>query len=82
LLYPHEPKACGIPLGCLRARDLRNVFVAGRCISATHRAQASIRVMGTALATGQAAGMAAALTVGDTPTLAQRVRQVLSQNEG
>lgn len=82
LLYPREPKACGIPLGCLRARDLRNVFVAGRCISATHRAQASIRVMGTALATGQAAGMAAALTVGDTPTLAQRVRHVLSQNEG
>ena len=82
LLYPHEPKACGIPLGCLRARDLRNVFVAGRCISATHRAQASIRVMGTALATGQAAGMAAALTVEDTPTIAQQVRHVLSQNEG
>jgi hypothetical protein len=82
LLYPREPKACGIPLGCLRARDLQNVFIAGRCISATHRAQASIRVMGTALATGQAAGMAAALTVGDTPTIAQHVRHLLSQNEG
>ncbi len=82
LLYPREPKACGIPLGCLRARDLQNVFIAGRCISATHRAQASIRVMGTAMATGQAAGMAAALTVGDTPTIAQHVRHVLSQNAG
>jgi hypothetical protein len=81
LLYPREPKACGIPLGCLRARDLQNVFIAGRCISATHRAQASIRVMGTALATGQAAGMAAALTVGDTPTIAQQVGHVLSQSE-
>jgi hypothetical protein len=60
---------------------LQNVFIAGRCISATHRAQASIRVMGTALATGQAAGMAAALTVGDTPTIAQQVGHVLSQSE-
>ena len=82
LLYPHEPKACGISMGCLRARDLRNVFIAGRCISATHRAQASIRVMGTALATGQAAGIAAALNPASTPALAAQVRQVLSQNEG
>jgi len=78
LLFPREPKACGIPLGCLRARDLRNVFIAGRCLSATHRAQASIRVMGTALATGQAAGIAAANMETDTAALAQRVRKVLS----
>ncbi|MDZ4403764.1 FAD-dependent oxidoreductase [Prosthecobacter sp.] len=81
LLYPHEPKACGIPLGALRARDLQNVFVAGRCLSATHRAQASIRVMGTALATGQAAGIAAASDEQDTATLAQQVRAVLRKLE-
>jgi hypothetical protein len=68
-------------MGCLRARDLKNVFIAGRCISSTHRAQASIRVMGTALATGQAAGIVAALTLTDTPALAERVRHVLSQSE-
>lgn len=78
LLHPREPKACGVPLGCLRARDLRNVFVAGRCLSATHRAQASVRVMGTALATGQAAGIAAACEESTTEVLAQRVRKVLS----
>lgn len=78
LLYPREPEACGIPLGCLRARDLQNVFIAGRCLSATHRAQASIRVMGTALATGQAAGIAAACDEPATEALAQRVRKVLS----
>lgn len=82
LLYPHEPKPCGIPLGCLRARDLRNVFIAGRCISATHRAQASIRVMGTALATGQAAGLAAAELArnpgASTSDLARQVRKVLN----
>lgn len=78
LLYPRAPKACGIPLGCLRARDLQNVFIAGRCLSATHRAQASIRVMGTALATGQAAGISAASKEKRSDALAQKVRKVLS----
>jgi hypothetical protein len=81
LLYPKEPKACGIPLGALRARDLKNVFVAGRCISATHRAQASTRVMGTALATGQAAGIAATFPEQDTADLAPQVCKILSQLE-
>lgn len=81
LLYPREAKACGIPLGALRARDLRNVFLAGRCLSSTHRAQASTRVMGTALATGQAAGLAAASHEQDTASLAQHVRTILSQME-
>ncbi len=81
LLYPKEPKACGIPLGALRARDLKNVFVAGRCISATHRAQASTRVMGTALATGQAAGIAAVFPEQDTTDLAPQVCTILSQLE-
>jgi hypothetical protein len=39
-----------------------NVLVAGRCISATQEAQGSCRVMGTSMATGQAAGVAAALS--------------------
>jgi hypothetical protein len=81
LLYPKEAKACGIPLGALRARDLRNVFIAGRCISTTHRAQASTRVMGTALATGQAAGIAATFPEQDTTDLAPQVRRILSQLE-
>ncbi|MCX6851278.1 MAG: FAD-dependent oxidoreductase [Verrucomicrobia bacterium] len=81
LLYPKEPKACGIPLGALRARDLKNVFMAGRCISSTHRAQASTRVMGTALATGQAAGIAAASHEQDTARLAQQVCAILRQLE-
>jgi hypothetical protein len=52
-----------IPLGCLRARDLDNLWMAGRCLSATARALASARVIGTALATGFAAGTAAAMTL-------------------
>jgi hypothetical protein len=81
LLYPKEPKACGIPLGALRARDLKNVFIAGRCLSATHRAQASTRVMGTALATGQAVGIAATFSEQDTAILAPQVCAILRQME-
>jgi hypothetical protein len=49
-----------IPLDCLRPVELDNVFVAGRCFSATTGAMTSARVIGTALATGFAAGTAAA----------------------
>jgi hypothetical protein len=49
-----------IPLRSLQARDVDNLFVAGRCMSATHEALGSARVIGTCLATGEAVGMAAA----------------------
>jgi hypothetical protein len=49
-----------VPLDCLRAVELDNVLVAGRCLSATAGAMTSARVIGTALATGWAAGTAAA----------------------
>ena len=49
-----------IPLRSLRARDVDNLFVAGRCMSATHEALGSARVIGTCLATGEAVGRAAA----------------------
>ena len=34
-----------IPYRCLLPRELDNLLVAGRCISATHEAQASVRIM-------------------------------------
>ena len=52
-----------IPFRCLVPVDLDNVLVAGRGISATHEAHASTRVMPNAMAIGQAAGTAAALSV-------------------
>ena len=45
-----------IPVGCLIQRDVENLLVAGRCLSATHVAQASARVIGPAFAMGEAAG--------------------------
>lgn len=50
-----------IPYRSLLPRDLTNVLVAGRPISATHEAHSSLRVMGTCMALGEAAGTAAAL---------------------
>lgn len=60
LRYPENGKAAGIPAGALKAKGLERLFVAGRCISCDHEAQASIRVMGTCFATGEAAGRMAA----------------------
>lgn len=48
-----------IPLDCLRAKGLENVYFAGRLIGADPVAYGSIRVMGTSFATGEAAGRAA-----------------------
>src|ERR1035441_2134478 len=53
--------AYDIPLRCLLPRGLVNLLVAGRCISGTHEAHASYRVMPIAMATGHAAGVTAAL---------------------
>jgi len=53
-----------IPYRCLVPREVEGMLVAGRCLSGTHEAQASYRVTGTCLATGQAAGLAAAWAVG------------------
>jgi ribulose 1,5-bisphosphate synthetase/thiazole synthase len=60
LRFPEGNRPTGIPLRCLKPAGIERLFVAGRCISAEHEAQASIRVMGTCFATGQAAGCAAA----------------------
>ncbi|WP_158971480.1 FAD-dependent oxidoreductase, partial [Chachezhania sediminis] len=46
----------------VRAQGLDNLYYAGRVIGADSMAYGSIRVMGTAFATGEAAGVAAALT--------------------
>jgi hypothetical protein len=53
--------AYDIPLRCLLPRGVDNLLTAGRCISGTHEAHSSYRVTPTAMATGQAAGVCAAL---------------------
>jgi hypothetical protein len=83
--YPvdiHNPKGSGtdlrnlppgeaydIPLRCLLPQGVDRVLVAGRCISGTHEAHSSYRVTPIAMATGQGAGVCAALAArsGVTP---------------
>lgn len=62
LRYPEQNRPTGIPLRCLKPAGMERLFVAGRCISTDHDAQASTRVMGTCFLTGQAAGRAAAVS--------------------
>lgn len=65
-VHPHKddaPVPYEIPYRCLVPETVDGLLVAGKPISTTHRAHGSTRVPGTSLATGQAAGVAAALAV-------------------
>lgn len=58
-----------IPYRSLVPQRVKNLLVAGRCISTTHEAMGAIRVMATCMAMGEAAGRAAsqAIRTGVTP---------------
>ena len=62
-------QAYDIPLRCLMPQGTDNLLVAGRAISGTHEAHSSYRVMPISMATGQGAGVCAALAAraGVTP---------------
>jgi hypothetical protein len=55
--------AYGIPYRCMVPKNVDNLLVAGRCISATHEAIGSARVMATCMAMGQGVGVASAFAV-------------------
>ncbi|UZR96649.1 FAD-dependent oxidoreductase [Chondrinema litorale] len=74
----------GFPLRILIARDVENLMMAGRNISASHAALGTLRVMGTTALMGQATGVAAAtalinkISIKQVPTLnVQDVKQQL-----
>lgn len=52
-----------IRYGAIIAAEIDNLLVAGRCLSAERQAQASLRIQQTCASTGQAAGVAAALSI-------------------
>lgn len=54
-------KPYDLPYRCFVPQKVDQLLVAGRCISGTHRAHASYRVMSICMAMGQAIGTAAAL---------------------
>ena len=50
-----------LPYRCFTPKGIENLYTAGRCISGTHRAHASYRVMSICMAMGEAVGVAAAM---------------------
>ena len=50
-----------VPYRSLLSADFENLIAAGRCVSATHNAQAALRVTANCFSMGQAAGAAAAM---------------------
>lgn len=51
----------GVPFRCLLPNDVENLLLAGRCLGASHEALASVRMMPSCMAMGQAAGTAASI---------------------
>ena len=52
-----------VPYRCLVPKDIKNLIVGSRCISATHEAHSSLRVMPVVAGIGEAAGLAVAWAV-------------------
>ncbi len=63
LVYLKDGVYYQIPFRCLLPEGTDNLIVASRCVSSTHEAHSSLRIMPTVWAVGQAAGTAAALSV-------------------
>lgn len=72
---------CHVPYDAIRAKGLENLWYGGRVIGADPNAYGSIRVMGTAFATGQAAGVAAAdhVDAGHRPDVARLRARLVEQ---
>ncbi len=60
-----------IPYGCVVTDKVQNLLLNGRCISVTHMAHASMRVMPICIALGQGVGTAAAVAVKNRTQLKQ-----------
>ncbi|MBN2296490.1 MAG: FAD-dependent oxidoreductase [Pirellulales bacterium] len=59
--FEHLKKPYPVPYRCFYSRNIDNLFMAGRCISVTHQALGTVRVMGTCGMMGEVVGRAAYL---------------------
>ena len=62
---PVVPQQYDIPYRAIVPLKMENLYLSGRCISGTHRAMASYRVMNICMNTGEAAGIAAAISAAE-----------------
>ncbi len=81
--FPNGEYYC-IPYRCLIPKNAENLLVSGRCVSASHDAQASLRIMPTCATLGEAAGVAASLALDHggnvRAVVASELREVLKNN--
>lgn len=82
--YFKEGEYYTIPYRSLQPLGANNLLVAGRCISSTHEAQASYRIMPIVTTLGEAAGVAAAVAAKQDATVAdadiREIQSILKQN--
>jgi len=62
-IRPRQGFKYQIPYRILVPRDVEDLLVAGKCVSCTHEALGSLRVMAQCAVMGEAAGVAAALSI-------------------
>lgn len=78
---PIKGKYYGVPYRCLIPKGIEQLLIAGRCVSADSTAAGAIRVMPPCMGMGEAAGVAAALSVKERITVrridVQNLRKVL-----
>lgn len=70
-----------IPLRSLKVKGFQNLWAAGRTIACDPIAFASVRVMGTAFATGHAAGVAASNTINSKEVDVESIRKELLRQD-
>ena len=82
--YFKEGEYYTIPYRSLLPKEADNLLVAGRCISSTHEAQASYRIMPIVTTLGEAAGVAASVACKAGVNVKEadvgRIQQVLREN--
>ncbi len=82
--YFEKGEFYSIPYRSLLPKEFDNLLVAGRCASATHEAQASIRIMPICCCMGEAAGVACAVAVNSGKNLhnvdIKKVQSALREN--
>ncbi len=75
-----------IPYRSLLPKEIDNLLVAGRCVSATHEAQASVRIIPICCCMGEAAGVAAAVALNSGENAhtvnVKEVQRILRENGG
>lgn len=80
-VWTNPTQYCEIPYRCIVPLKVDNLLVAGRCVSTEFHAMAAVRIIAICMATGEAAGIAADLSLKDGITPRQldgrRVRQAM-----